>query len=232
MQTKRLLVLLDRVLNAAFFELNHAEIVVGHPATWIFSDGCTPEPFQIVIRRALSRRQHTQETQNREASGDHGPLQGLARPAQGHEAGRGESDRPQVSNRIRGINPPLRINKRELCRPKYLAEVKPNSPTRDQQSLDRSEGDKHPGALMIFFPPNGYQTDTEREDNERNNFQKRTAIDRLFFQPKNQQQRCRQRASSGFGAEREQIKNKRRSIENSAMLIFSIGICDPRQQSQ
>ena len=93
MQTKRLLVLLDRVLNAAFFELNHAEIVVGHPATWIFRDGCTPEPFQIVIRRALSRRQHTQETQNREASGDHGPLQGLARPAQGHEAGRGESDR-------------------------------------------------------------------------------------------------------------------------------------------
>ena len=242
MQTERLLVLLDRIFDVAFFDLNDAEIVVGHPTTWICRNGRSPERFQIVIRRALSPRQHTQETQNREASGDHGPLQGLARPAQGHEAGRGErdwanagqvlvmvryecvaksvkhdkaeqraqrhhkkqcrhfdaatekaatvkdqhnsdghSDRPQVSNRIRGINPPLRINKRELCRPKYLAEVKPNSPTRDQQSLDRSEGDKHPCALMIFFPPNGHQTDTEREDNERNDFQERTAADRPLF---------------------------------------------------
>src|SRR5260370_41627829 len=93
MQTKRLLVLLDRILNVAFFKLNHAEIVVGHPTIWIFRDSRSPEHFQIVIRRALSPRQHTQETQNREASGDYAPPQGLARPAQSHEAGRGERDR-------------------------------------------------------------------------------------------------------------------------------------------
>src|SRR5437764_14751243 len=72
----------------------------------------------------------------------------------------GHSDRPQVSNRIRGINPPLRINKRELCRPKYLGEVKPNSPTRDQQSLDRSKEGKHRRAELILVLQNGYQPDT------------------------------------------------------------------------
>ena len=144
----------------------------------------------------------------------------------------GHSDRPRVSNRTRGINPPLRINKRKLCRPKYLAEVKPNSPTRNQQSLDRSEGDKHPCALMIFFPPNGHQTDTEREDNERNDFQERTAADRLLFQPENQEQRRRQCAGRGFSGESEQIKYERGKIQNPAMLMRSIDIFDPRQQSE
>src|SRR5437016_12587946 len=78
----------------------------------------------------------------------------------------GHSDRPRVSNRIRSINPPLRINKRELYRPKYLAEAKPTSPTRDQQSLDRSEGDKHPTSLTIFFQTNGHQTHTTGEGHE------------------------------------------------------------------
>src|SRR6266853_121398 len=93
MQTKRLLVLVNRVLNAAFFKLNHTEIVVSHPTTWIFRNSCTPQRFGVAVGGALSPGQHTQETQNREASGDHGPLQGLARPAQCHEAGRGERDR-------------------------------------------------------------------------------------------------------------------------------------------
>src|SRR5438552_14448606 len=93
MQTKRLSVLLDRILNVAFFELNHAEIVVGHPAIWIFRNGCTPERFGVAVGRALSPGQQTEADENREAGAAHDPLPGLARPAQGHETGRSQGDR-------------------------------------------------------------------------------------------------------------------------------------------
>src|SRR6266566_6879879 len=93
MQTKRLLVLLDRVLNAAFFKLNHTEIVVGHPTTWIFRNGCSPERFGVAVGCALSPGQQTEADENREAGAAHDPLPGLARPAQGHEADRSQGDR-------------------------------------------------------------------------------------------------------------------------------------------
>src|SRR5881394_2051015 len=142
------------------------------------------------------------------------------------------SDQPRVSNRTRGIDLPLRINERELRRPKYFPEIKPNRTTRDQESFKWPEGNEHPGALMIFLPPNSHQTDTEREDNERSNFQERTAPDRLFFQPEDQKQGRGQCAGRGFRSEREQTQSKRGKIKNSAMLAPRIDIFDPDQQGK
>ena len=48
-----------------------------------------------------------------------------------HHNSDARNDQPQVSNWIRGINPPLRINKREIRWPKYFTEVKPNRATRN-----------------------------------------------------------------------------------------------------
>src|SRR5438552_19148089 len=93
MQTERLLVLLDRIFDVAFFDLNDAEIVVGHPTTWICRNGCTPERFGVAVGRTLSPGQQTEADENREAGAAHDPLPGLARPAQGHEAGRSEGER-------------------------------------------------------------------------------------------------------------------------------------------
>ena len=45
------------------------------------------------------------------------------------------SNQPQIRDRTRGIDLPLRVNERELRRPKYFPEIKPNSATGDQQSL-------------------------------------------------------------------------------------------------
>src|SRR5437660_11718740 len=47
------------------------------------------------------------------------------------------SDQPHVSKQIGAINPPLRINERKVRWPKYFTEIKPNSATRDQQSIHR-----------------------------------------------------------------------------------------------
>ena len=126
----------------------------------------------------------------------------------------------------------MRINERELRRPKYFAEIKPNRTACDQESFKWPERNKHPGALMIFLPPNSHQTDTEREDNERSNLQERTAPDRLFFQPEDQKQGRGQCAGRGFRSEREQTQSKRGKIKNSAMLAPRIDIFDPDQQSK
>src|SRR5439155_24414484 len=39
------------------FKKYNAQIIVGHPAIWIFSQGCAPERFNIAIHRALSQTQ-------------------------------------------------------------------------------------------------------------------------------------------------------------------------------
>src|SRR5438128_11227566 len=85
---------------------------------------------------------------------------------------------------------------------------------------------------MIFFPPNRHHADTEREHNEWNNFEKRSAPDRFFLQPENQKQRGRQRAGRRLGEEREQIKYERGNIENPAVLTRCIDMRDPSQQSE
>src|SRR5438105_3393343 len=101
----------------------------------------------------------------------------------------------EVSARIRRVNSPLWINKSELRRPKYFAQVKPGRPTRDQDSIDQAERRQHTGALMIFLPPDRQQPAAESKKEERGDFEKRAAGDAMFSQPKNQQQGSRQCAS-------------------------------------
>src|SRR5437870_2045952 len=56
-------------------------------------------------------------------------------------AGRRKNE-PEIENRVRRIDAPLRINEGEVGRPKYFTEIKPDRATCDQQSFDRPERNK------------------------------------------------------------------------------------------
>src|SRR5207244_12459406 len=177
----------------AFLKLNVSKCIVGHPATWIFSECCSPKFFQIEISVTVPPGQQTEANQNSAAAGDYEPVQGFAgstwcRQACGSERDRADAgqvlvmvrhkcepksvkhdkaeqraqrrdkkqcsdfdasaekapsvidhhrkydrrDQPQVSNRVCGINLPLRIDEGEVRWPKYFAEVKPSSAARNQ----------------------------------------------------------------------------------------------------
>src|SRR6266705_866058 len=85
---------------------------------------------------------------------------------------------------------------------------------------------------MIFFPPNSHQTYTEREPNEWNDFEKRSAPDRFFLQPENQKQRSRQCAGGGFGEERKPIQDESSRIKKGPKFACFIDIFDPSQQRE
>src|SRR2546430_17704272 len=70
-QAKRLFVLVDRIVDVAFFELNYPQIIVRHPATWILCNGRAPQCFGVAVGRALPPGQDTQANQNREADADY-----------------------------------------------------------------------------------------------------------------------------------------------------------------
>ena len=68
-------------------------------------------------------------------------------------------DQPDVGERIVQLNRPLRINERQLGRPKQFAQIEPRRVSSNDQALQRSKRKHRPqGALMITFPPDRHQT--------------------------------------------------------------------------
>src|SRR6266550_2514558 len=102
---------------------------------------------------------------------------------------------------------PFWINESQIGWPDECAQIKPNRATGDEDALNRTQSKKHPACtLMVAFPPDCQQAHADAEDKKRNDLAQTPLINRLFLQPKNQEQRRRQRTGCCLGRKRQHVK--------------------------
>src|SRR5205823_5506736 len=106
-------------------------------------------------------------------------------------------------------NRPTRIGKDEFGRPKQLPRVKPKRAAREENPLWQAHRKKSAlRALMVTLPPDAEQPHANTQRDKRKHLREPPDIDRLFLEPQNQEQRCRQRARGALTKKCQRIEDQ------------------------